>query len=339
METNAVFIDETTCIAGKTGHLQGIALDKKRGHIYWSFTTLLVKTDLNGTVIGSVGGLIGHLGCIAYCAERDELWGTLELKGDAVGRGISKLLKRENVSREAFYAVVFDIEAITSKNINAENNNIMRACYLYDVCMDYSGSGENGHPHRYGCSGIDGITFAPMITEKPNAPLRMFVAYGIYGDVNRTDNDDQVILSIDPAIAKQTAMKLRQDRPHRIGVRCEDKLFVKTGNTNYGIQNLEYDSPTDSFFAAVYPGSKPQYPNPPMFVFPRKQDPETIVENNKRLLGGLNSYSFPLGSTGLASLGNGEFLVSEAYRDKSRDAGKISRYKFTGKGPDGFEKI
>ena len=48
----------------KAGHCQGIAVDTERGYIYYSFTTMLVKTDLEGNFIGSVVGLLGHLGCI-----------------------------------------------------------------------------------------------------------------------------------------------------------------------------------------------------------------------------------------------------------------------------------
>lgn len=338
MKTEMTFKDEATCIAGKTGHLQGIAIDKKRKHLYWSFTTMLIKTDLKGKIIGSVGGLIGHLGCIAYCDERDELWGSLELKRDTIGQGISNLLGRDVVCRDAFYAVVFNTEKITRENMSAEKDGVMAACCLLDVCEDYSSLGENNLPHRYGCSGIDGITFAPKISESENAPLRMFVAYGIYGDVNRTDNDDQILLSFDPETVKNSAFTLCQEDPHNKGIRCEEKIFIKTGNTNYGIQNLEYDSSTDSFFAAVYPGHKPQFSNPPMFVFSRKQTPYILKDNNVCLNGKINSFTFPLGSTGLASLGNGEFLVSESYKTDSCDAGIISRYKFTGISSEGFEK-
>ena len=71
MKTENKNINEVTLITGKTGHLQGIAKDEKRGFLYWSFTTQLIKTDMQGNVIGSVVGLIGHLGCIAFCSERD----------------------------------------------------------------------------------------------------------------------------------------------------------------------------------------------------------------------------------------------------------------------------
>ena len=70
------------------GHIQGIAVDQKNGHIYCSFTTELIKMDLQGNLIGSVRGFTGHLGCIAYCPEDGRIYGSLEYKNDAIGRGI-----------------------------------------------------------------------------------------------------------------------------------------------------------------------------------------------------------------------------------------------------------
>jgi hypothetical protein len=37
----------------------------------------------------------------------------------------------------------------------------------------------------------------------------------------------------------------------------EAKYFVYTGNTTFGVQNLEYDAYTGDFLAAVYNGRKP----------------------------------------------------------------------------------
>ena len=41
-----------------TGHVRGIATDKKREHTYYSFTTCLVKTDMDGNPIGSIRATI-----------------------------------------------------------------------------------------------------------------------------------------------------------------------------------------------------------------------------------------------------------------------------------------
>ena len=47
-------------------HIQGIAVDKNNGFIYYSFTTKLIKATLDGEIVGTVDGLMGHLGCIAF---------------------------------------------------------------------------------------------------------------------------------------------------------------------------------------------------------------------------------------------------------------------------------
>lgn len=37
-------------------HVQGIAVDLDRGYMYFSFTTTLLKTDMQGNLLGSVEG-------------------------------------------------------------------------------------------------------------------------------------------------------------------------------------------------------------------------------------------------------------------------------------------
>ena len=39
-------------------HIQGIAVDKEKGFIYYSFTTKLVKATLDGEIVGTVDGLL-----------------------------------------------------------------------------------------------------------------------------------------------------------------------------------------------------------------------------------------------------------------------------------------
>ena len=74
------------CASGS--HVQGIAVDAKRECLYFSFTTCLVKTDMAGNLIGSVTGLVGHLGCIAFCEADGRVYGSLEYKNDIIGRNI-----------------------------------------------------------------------------------------------------------------------------------------------------------------------------------------------------------------------------------------------------------
>ena len=82
-------------------HVQGIAVDLKRGYIYFSFTTELLKMDLQGNLIGSVTGLTGHLGCLSLHPEDGRLYGSLEYKNDVIGKGIDD--RQEAGRRSAFY--------------------------------------------------------------------------------------------------------------------------------------------------------------------------------------------------------------------------------------------
>ncbi len=297
------------------GHCQGIAIDG--ACMYFSFTTMLVKTDFDGHVLGSVTGLCGHLGCLA--AYGGYIWGSLEYKNDAIGKEI--LASTGGVSNpDTFYAARFACDKITRERMDA--SEVMEVIKLEDVCEDYSWT-YCRLSHRHGCSGIDGITFAPCT----DGSDRMLIAYGIYGDEERDDNDDQVLLSFDPKAIEPYFGKLDLSDPAP-GIRCLEKLFVRTGNTRYGIQNLEYDPATGYLLAAVYRGSKKHFPNYPMYFIDWRaergehnylplaeigeQDPET----------GIRGSRFGLGSTGMIALGEGCFYFSDAHAAKT-EAGTV----------------
>ena len=67
-ETKPIDISELPrqIYSGEQGpfHVQGIAVDLDRGYMYFSFTPSLLKTDLQGKLLGSVEGMTGHLGCM-----------------------------------------------------------------------------------------------------------------------------------------------------------------------------------------------------------------------------------------------------------------------------------
>ena len=70
-------------------HCQGIAVDETRGFIYYSFTTKLVKSDLDGNIIGTVDNIIGHLGCIDFNEKDGKVYASLEYKNDSIGKGLN----------------------------------------------------------------------------------------------------------------------------------------------------------------------------------------------------------------------------------------------------------
>ena len=337
------------------GHIQGIAIDRERRYLYCSFTTELVKLDMKGNVIGSVKGFTGHLGCLAYNAEDGRIWASLEYKNDFIGRGILDRLGIENEIKNAFYVAIFDGEKITRPNMDAEKDGVMTTVWLREPTEDYLATWEEDgvkKEQRHGCSGIDGITFAPAFH---GTGMRLLVAYGVYGDLSRSDNDYQVLLSYDPAALAPYETVLSADNIHTSGpAHCENRYFVFTGNTNFGVQNLEYDAFTGDIFMAVYRGHKEQYPNYSLFVIDGSVPPRT-----ETLLGcggetgevlslkeaglsdgqyGIYGYNFKYGSTGMFSLGDGQFYFSEDHGEGGEFESTIRLYRYTGAVPAPFVK-
>lgn len=351
-------------LEGGNFHVQGVAVDTKRGYAYFSFTTSLVKTNLKGEVIGSVDGFIGHLGCLDINPDDGRIYASLEYKNDKIGKGIREGLATEsklNESKEnSFYIAIFDGEKITRVGMNAEKNNIINTVYLKEVVDDYNATVMNRGKevkHRYGCSGIDGIAFGPQFGQKQGKQF-LNVAYGIYGDTSRTDNDYQVMLQYDADSISQYERPLSQSHFDVTGpARSLNKYFLYTGNTTYGIQNLEYDTNTGYWFAAVYTGKKSVFPNYSLFAIDGSQSPvlQTLsgidnAEQGKVLSlakagmhdekTGLYGWRFQWGATGISSLGNGYFYISEngTTRNKKQYC-NLQLYRWTGQAGEPFEKV
>ena len=329
-------------------HCQGIAVDLKNGYIYYSFTTKLIKADLAGHIVGSVDGLIGHLGCIDFCEADGRVYGSLEYKNDVIGRGILRHLDMADKQiPNAFYCAIFDVDRIDRMGMDAERDGIARAVYLPEVVADFEDSvtlDEKRLPHKYACSGIDGTAWGPMWgTRKGKQYLN--ICYGVYGDVSRRDNDYQVILCFDAADWwDRLAKPLSQGQMHQCGALSAGKYFLHTGNTNWGVQNLEYDAYSGNWLVAVYPGKKPQFENASMFVIDGGQSPEKAVhdaygeEINVLRLAGCSH--FPHGSTGTFAVGDGRYYFSEAGRhEKHGQYTNVTLWRATADTSRPFERI
>jgi len=344
------------------GHIQGIAIDRKREFIYCSFTTEFIKLDMDGNLVGSVKGFTGHLGCMAYNEADGRVYASLEYKNDSIGQGIRKHLGLDGEADNAFYVAIFDVDKINRVGMDAQTDGVVTTVWLREVVEDYLHEWQDEKAvskqdarkiqrHRYGCSGIDGITFAPAFEGEG---MRMYVAYGIYGDVERTDNDCQVLLSYDPAALRAYEAVLTDGCIHTSGPdHCENQYFVPTGNTVYGIQNLEYDPVTGDILAAVYRGQKEEYPNFDMYVIAGGQTPQTAVlpgygDTPRKVLQlaqkglsekGIYGYRFAYGSTGMISLGDGRFYFSEEHYDNGAHSSEICLYRYTQEAEKPFVKI
>ena len=256
-----------------------------------------------------------------------------------IGKSVLRSLGIQDEIKNAFYIAIFDGEKLNRPDMNAETDGLMTTVFLREPTEDYLDEWEeNGkiYKHRLGCSGIDGITFAPIENE-----TRLLVAYGVYGDVERADNDHQVILSYVPEDLKPYETVLTAKNIHESGpASCKERFFVHTGNTTFGVQNMEYDPFTGNIFLAVYPGKKPCFPNYKMFVIDGSKAPEEqVLEGLNGMKGQVLSLKkegssvcgsyFPYGSTGMIALGDGYFYFSEDRKENGAYSSEIHLYRYT----------
>ena len=322
-----------------SSHVQGMAIDTERQYMYFSFTQLLVKTDMKGNIIGTVTGLTGHLGDLDFNDVDGRVYGSLEYK-----------------DQNAFYIAIFDVDKITRMGMSAEKDGIMTAVYLPDVVEDFTATvGNSKTKYRYGCSGIDGVAFGPTFGKDASEPFSLMVAYGIFSDTARVDNDYQVILEFDWRAMEAYEKPLKQSAPHREGPVAKERYFAYTGNTNYGVQNLEYDMYTGDWLMAVYTGKKSSFPNLPLYIVDGSIAPvqgeiigQPTPENGLLLTlkhgsvthkaSGVSGWSFGYGDTGLIALDDGYFYVSHDSKKDGKQTCDAYLYKWTGKG-SGFEQV
>ncbi len=324
-QTPAVAYPTSVSSSGwRAGHVQGIAVDRTRGFIYYSFTTLLVKTDFTGRLVGTLEGFTGHLGDLDIDERDGRVYGSLEYK-----------------AADAFYIAIIDGARLDRVGLDVRTSTLVRAVYLAEVAADYTadmnGDGRfDGNigdtaDHRYGCSGIDGVSFGPRFGETSGREY-LTVAYGVYANVDRHDNDHQVLLQYDASAWWETdAQPLDQAALHRRGPAAPDgKYFVYTGNTTYGVQNLEYDEHTQRWLLGVYRGRKAGFPNYTLFAVDAGAQPTrgpltgTGDEGLRLPLAAAGRRDHATGlrgwhqkaDVGLASLGGGLFhLAVDSVRD------------------------
>lgn len=331
-------------VGGQNMHVQGLALDAEKGYMYFSFTSRFIKTDLQGNIIGSIDRIQGHLGAMTFDPISRKVYASLECKDDEIGEGIASKLgvKKMDRANSVFYVAIIDVDKVNKIGIDPENDPMFKTVCIKEACLDYKSKvkldGQN-LSHKYGCSGIDGITIGPNVgcklEEKSNLKSNyIYIAYGVYGDITRSDNDYQVILQYKLSSLEKYA------KPVTFGVMNTDgpknyrnKFFVFTGNTNYGVQNLAYDAKTNCMFMAVYKGKKEVYPNFTLFAIDmskpfEKEILEGVTYDSKKhkILHladaglqerGIRGWRFKWGSTGLFSFGNGLWYISHNLKDKN----------------------
>ena len=332
--------------SGVTSHVQGIAVNREKGEMYYSFTTRFIRTDLKGKVLGTIDRIQGHLGAMTFNPADGCVYASLECKNDEIGAGIAKKLGVPLWEGTYFYVAIIDVAKVDRIGMDPENDPVLRTVFIQPAVDDDEAKvqlPDGVREHRFGCSGIDGVTIGPapagitrtgaLVSRVPGSKDYFYVAYGIYGDTTRTDNDYQILLCYPLEELKSFARTVSFGTMHTSGpAKPWRKFFVRTGNTTYGVQNLAYDPFTGYLLMAVYRGKKPQYPNYSLYAVdlgarPFKARLQGVPYRKCRqwqlplaadgLLheaSGIRGWNVPWGSTGLFPLGGGYYLFSESYK-------------------------
>lgn len=349
--TEAVQIPPSIWVGGQKGHVQGLAVDTREKCIYMSFTTVFYKVDYKGNVLASVERIHGHLGDMVLDTLNRKVYASLECKDDVIGKGVDKQLGVEGFKTSTFYLAVIDIDAMNA--IGQDASEVMKFIKVAPACEDYAAEG-----HRYGCSGIDGVALGPLpgnarpqITGGNGSVGKdwIYVAYGIYSDLDRTDNNNQVILRYSvPTVLK----KAKTEQENAPSMKPAATCFAYTGNTNWGVQNLDYDPWTGYLMMAVYKGKKPGFPNYDLYAIDMTKKVTRAVApglGGKRQVlqlaedglldedSGIRGWRFKYGSTGLNSLGGGMFLISQNMKVLGKEGCKTGLYRWTGSASKPFK--
>ena len=292
---------DTIDLCGGNSHLQGICVDDKMEYMYFSYTSALAKVDMKtGEVVGSVGGFGqgsfgtpggAHLGCLAYYDGR--IYGSLEYKEPGA----------------KFFVAAFDEDAITEVGMDVkEMDSGVYGILLKEPTLDFRdplndevndktngfAANEEKAGHKFGCSGIDGVTFAPM-PGGDDGKMYLFVAYGVYGNNDywkgRYDNNYNVLQVYDPEdfdepydAENQTGDSVFRRFTYERGLSPDyeedeilsaaDTLYAWTGTTSYGAQNIEYDRDTGDIVLYTYGPQQPWSKGSTMYVIDGSKSPE-----------------------------------------------------------------
>ncbi len=362
-KATAVSLPDSVFVGGQKQHVQGIALDREKGCMYMSFTSRFIKTDLKGNILASIDRIQGHLGAMTFNPKDRKVYASLECKDDEIGAGVAKTLNVTKIAKgsSTFYIAIIDVDILDKIGTDPEGNDMFKTVLIKEPANDYNAKVNidgKEFEHRYGCSGIDGVTIAPNIGkgQKANKSF-LYVAYGVYSGLDRDDNNYQVILKYDLDNLAAFAQTIKFGTIHESGPEKPlEKYFIYTGNTNYGVQNMAYDSFTGNIFLAVYKGKKPSYPNYDLFAFSIRQKPfkgklqsVPYAGNQKQLrlaeIGlkdaatGVRGWHFKWGSTGLCPIGGGLWYISENAQNVNKLQSCTARlYRWTGNPEHPFNK-
>ncbi len=335
-------------------HVQGMSVDVKGGYTYYTFTSTLVKLDMDGNLVGTMTGFPGHMGDCSYNEEDGKLYATLHLEGDGSYDWSKEML---------YYVAIIDVSKITSVGMSYKTNDLMKVVHLKNI-QDYAEATlDGGLTGKFGVNGLDGCELGPKFGSSTGKTY-LTVSAGapntcVDGVNTRDDNDYQVIWQYDISNWWTTlAQPFDETNPPKPEATADGEYFLLTGNGNFGIQDICYDAYTKQWFFITYGIQDKEYQHwGYCFVVSANSQPKTEVlkgqptttegkvlqfvpKGDYHAASGIYSFGFYEASSGITSIGNGYFYVSIAKADPAtgKQCADVYKYKWTGVGV-GFERV
>ena len=278
------------------GHVQGVCADRYGETFYYSMTDALVAQSADGTILGAVTGIDGHLGDVAYNEKDGYVYGSLTFGEEKsyIARFDPQKITRFGMSPDEACSVIYIGTPI--EDMRSQGGYGSQGQKLSEEWMPLGG--------KFGLSGtIDACTFGPKFGDDDgNEYLTVALSVPAYNTeitlssgvtkrpADRYDNDYLVLVQFDVSDWDQYAVPYSRHETASGPTVFDHTVFFRYLYHDYAIQNLCYDGYTNTYIATAYDAPDKDV-SPFNFYF---IDP-TVVEE-KPLIGNGNERGLCVGS-------------------------------------------
>ena len=333
---------------GTNNHVQGVATNLFGDIFYYSFTDRLVVQKSNGEFVGSVVGIPGHMGDLAYNPEDGRVYVSYMMITTSDMEHQTEARELKNA-----YVLIFDVEKIERMNMSPEG--IVTCVYVGEKIQELANTPGHDYGTKYddlnlgGKYGIvngignlaigpafgedDGKKYVTCVLSQPANALRS--ASGVFA-YDREDNDYFVIVQFDISDWKHYEVPYSQ-LESAYGPKDFDKIyFYYAGQHDYGVQVITYDAYQNMYILTTYSlknsslQGATQFPNYSVYYLDAgKSDTGNLIGNGEEVgqivtekFGKLDDETGIRGwlvwyDVGLISLGDGYYYRAENYTEDS----------------------
>ncbi len=319
-------------------------MDQENQFMYTTWTNIFAKQDMEGNTIGTVTGFPGHMGDCTFNAEDGKVYATVWIPKNPYDYTYTQ--------EDHYLLAIIDVDKINQVGMKFNEGDVMRFVRLSNL-EAYNRSGQ------YGLGGVDGCTFGPQFgtTTGPNL---LTIAANFPMDLTRTDNDYQMLWQYEWTNIWENARAFDgtlADLPTWAPTPL-DEYFMYTGNGDWGIQTMEYDSYNQLWFFNLYDVHRQGFTSYNLHVVSAASAPveeeikgqpttttgkvlKQIEKGEHDETNGIWSFAYYEACTGLESLGDGYFYVCESLERNATTnnyGAKVYKVTWTGEGR-GFERV